>query len=41
MAAVRMHSDCGTQDDKVCHFFYFFPIYCLDVIGLDAVILVF
>ena len=41
LAAIRIHSDFGTQCGKVCHFFYFFPIYCLDVIGLDAMILVF
>ena len=41
LAAIRIHSDFGTQCGKVCHFFYFLPIYCLDVIGLDAMILAF
>ena len=27
MAAVTIHSDFGTQENKVCHCFYCFPIY--------------
>ena len=41
MAAVTVHSDSGAQENKICHCFHFFPIYCHEVMGLDAVILVF
>ena len=27
MAAVTIHSDFGAQENKICHCFYFFPIY--------------
>ena len=27
MAAVTVHTDCGDQENKVCHCFHFFPIY--------------
>ena len=37
MAAVSICSDFGTQENKVCHYFHFFPIY----LGLDAMILAF
>ena len=39
MVAVTVHSDSGTQENKICHCFYFFPI-CHEVMGLDAMILV-
>ena len=41
MAAVTICSDFGVQKDKVCHCFHYFPIYLHEVIGLDAMILVF
>ena len=41
MAAVTVHSDFGAQENKVCHYFHFFPIICLEVTELDAMILVF
>ena len=37
MAAVSICSDFGTQENKVRHYFHFFPIY----LGLDAMILAF
>ena len=27
LPAVTIHSDFGTQENKICHCFYFFPIY--------------
>ena len=27
MAAVTVHSDFGTQENKICHCFHFFPFY--------------
>ena len=41
MAAVTIHSDFGAQENKICHFFYFFPSICHKVMELDAMILVF
>ena len=41
MAAVTICSDFGAQENKVCHGFCCFPIYCHEVMGLDAMILVF
>jgi len=40
MAAVTIHSDSGAQE-KVCNCFNFFPIYLPEVMGPDAMILVF
>ena len=40
-APVTVHSDFGAQENKVCHCFHFFPFSCHDVIGPDAMILVF
>ena len=40
MAAVTIHSDFGAQEKKICHCFYFSPI-CMEVTGLNAMILVF
>ena len=37
MAAVTVHSDFGTQENKVCHCFYFFPFICHEVVELDAI----
>ena len=42
IAAVTIHSDFGAQENKVCHCFHFFPpSMCYEVMGLDAIILVF
>ena len=41
MAAVTIYSDFGVQDNKVSHCFHCFPIYCHEVMGPDAMILVF
>ena len=41
MAAVTICSDFGAQENKVSHCFYFFPIICHEVMGLDAMIFVF
>ena len=41
MTAVTIFSDFGAQEDKVCHFFHFFPIYLPWIDGPDAMILVF
>ena len=39
MAPLNVHSDFGTQENKVYHYFHFFPIICLEVMELDAMIL--
>ena len=41
MAGVTICSDFEAQENKVCHCFYFFPIYLYEGMGLDAMILVF
>ena len=41
MAAVTVHGDFGAQENKVCHCFHFSPSICHEVLGLDAMILVF
>ena len=41
MAAVTVCSDFGAQEYKICHCFNFSPSICHEVMGLDAVILVF
>ena len=41
MAAVTVCSDLGVQENIVCHSFHCSPIYWYEVMGLDAVILVF
>ena len=41
MAAVTIYSDFGAQKDKVCHCFHCFQSICHEVMGLDALILVF
>ena len=41
MAAVTICIDFGAQGNKVCHCFHFPPSICHEVIGLDAMILVF
>ena len=40
MAAVTICSDFGAQKNKVCHCFHCFPIYCQQVMGPAAIILV-
>ena len=42
VAAVTVHSDFGAQENKICHCFIFFPpTPCHEVMGQDAMILVF
>ena len=41
MAAITFHSDFGAQENKLCHCFHCFHIYCHEVMGLDAMIFVF
>ena len=40
MAVVTIYSDFGAQENKICYFF-FSPSICHEVMGPDAVILVF
>ena len=35
---VTIHSDYGTQENKVCHCFIVFPSICCEVMGSDAMI---
>ena len=41
MTAVTVHSDFGAQEKKVCHRFHFSQFICHEMMGLDAMILVF
>ena len=41
MVAVTVRSDFGAQEDKVCHFLFFSPSICHEVMGPDTMILVF
>ena len=41
MAAVTICSGFGAPQNKVCHCFHCFPIYLQEMMGLDAMILVF
>ena len=41
MAVVTVHSDFGAQENKICHCFHFSPSICHEVVGPDAMILVF
>ena len=41
MAAATIVSDFGAQEYKICHFYIVSPLICHEVIGLDAMILVF
>ena len=41
MSAVTIHSDFEAQEKKICHCFHFSPFLCHEVMGLDAMILVF
>ena len=39
--AVSPSSVIGAQEKKICHCFHFFPSICCEVMGLDAMTLVF
>ena len=41
VAAINIHSDFGAQENKVCHCFHCFPIIYHEVMGPDAMTLVF
>ena len=41
VAAVTISSDFRTQENKICHCFYFSPSICYEVMGLDTNVLVF
>ena len=41
MAAVTIHSDSGTQENKICYCIHFFPFYSPWVMRWDVIILVF
>ena len=41
VAAVTVHSDFGAQENKVCHGFHCFPIYLHEVMGPNAMFLVY
>ena len=41
MTTAAIHSDSGAQESKICHSFHFFPFCLYEVIGPDAMILVF
>ena len=41
MATVTISSDSGAQKNKICYCFHCFPSICHEVMGLDAMILVF
>ena len=41
MAAVTIYSDFGAQENKICHYFQFFPIFCHEVMGSDVMIFIF
>ena len=41
MVAVTIYSDFGVQENKICHCFHFSPFICHEVMGPDAMVLVF
>ena len=41
MAVVPIHSDFGAQENKICHCFHVFPFMYYEVMGPNAMILVF
>jgi len=41
MATVTIRSDFGAQENKTCHCFHFSQSMCHEVMGLDAMILIF
>ena len=40
-AVVTIHSDFRVQEEEICHCFHLSPFYLHEVMGLDAMILVF
>ena len=41
MAAVTVHSEFGDQENEICYPFHFFPVYFHEVMGPNAMNLVF
>ena len=41
MAAVTIYSDFRAQEEEICPYLHFFCSICHEVVGLDAMILVF
>ena len=41
VVAVTIHNDFGAQENKICHCCHFFLSICHEVMGLDAMVLVF
>ena len=41
MIAVTIRNDLGAQENKIHHCFHFSPSVCQEVMGMDAMILVF
>ena len=41
MATVTMHNDFRAQEEEIYHCFHLYPSICHEVLGLDAMILVF
>ena len=41
MTAVTLHSDFRVQEEEICHCFHLPPFYLHEMMGLDAMILVF
>ena len=41
MAVVTILSDLGAQENKICHCFTFSPPICHELMGLDAMTLIF
>ena len=41
LAIITIRGDFGAQENKICHCFHFPPSICYEVMGLDAMILVF
>ena len=41
MASVTTRRDFRAQEEEICHYFHIFPSICHEVMGLDAMILVF
>ena len=40
-AVIIVNSDFEARDNKICHYLYFFPSICHEVMGPDAMMLVF
>ena len=41
MAAVTIRSDFRAQEEEICHYFHLSPFYLHELMGPDAMILVF